>query len=45
MQPFEGVSDGAGEPGDVSSELLTKGLVETIIMFVAHLATPVFNGD
>jgi hypothetical protein len=44
MQAIEGVSDRPDEQDDVPPELSTKGLVDTIIMFVAHFAAPVLGG-
>jgi hypothetical protein len=41
VQSLEGVGDRSGEPGDVVAELPTKGLIDEIIMLVAHFAPPV----
>jgi hypothetical protein len=43
VEAIEGVSDRPDEQDDVPPKLSTKGLIGTIIMFVAHFAAPVLG--
>ncbi|GAO39422.1 hypothetical protein SCH01S_29_01100 [Sphingomonas changbaiensis NBRC 104936] len=36
MQPVESVGDGLEDVADIGREVVAKGLMEAIIMFVAH---------